>query len=110
MRPKKVYSEAFKRAAVSRLNAGEPARKLCKELKIVGSMLYGWRKKFDKIEQTKNAFSKGRRPASPVHDAIIYLRHARTAMIEQVVSGQSKLEDPAYLFALLALKSLEGGR
>jgi hypothetical protein len=43
----------------------------------------------------------------PNHDAVIYLRHARTAMTEQVVSGQASLDDPVYLFAMLALRALE---
>jgi len=42
---RKIYSEAFQRAAVARLVKGESAMKIASDLKIHNSMLYGWRNK-----------------------------------------------------------------
>ena len=48
-----------------------------------------------------------RKKMSSQTEAIVYLRHARTAIKHQVVSGQGTLDDPVYLFAMLALRALE---
>lgn len=50
----------------------------------------------------KNAAKK-----TPTIEAIAYLRHARRAMITQIAESANTLDDPAYLFALLALRALE---
>ena len=42
----KKYSEEFKREAVARSNA-VGVTKTCKELAIVSSLLYSWKKKYD---------------------------------------------------------------
>lgn len=43
-------------------------------------------------------------------DAVIYLRHARAEIDRQVKSGAARVDDPAFLYALLALRCLEGAR
>lgn len=68
-----------------------------------------WREQSQRLRDAKKAKPKRKYVRRPrASDAVIYLRHARTAMIHQVASGESKLEDPVYMFALLALNVLEG--
>jgi hypothetical protein len=53
----------------------------------------------------KKMFDK--KAKAPTQEAIAYLRHARRAMMIQISDGVNALDDPAYLFALLALRALE---
>ena len=96
---KKQYSDEFKTAVAKRFLAGEKARALCGEFKIHGSMLYAWVRKFGK---EKKAPKKANGHAN--HDALIYLRHARSAMTEH---PERALDDDVYLFTRLALRSME---
>ena len=47
MRAKKTYTEEFRREAVAR-SLAVGVTKTCEELGIVPSLLYGWKKKYDK--------------------------------------------------------------
>jgi hypothetical protein len=63
-----------------------------------------WRKAKQKARGPKKPRGKGLLGSA---EAVIYLRHARTAITHQVVSGAGKIDDPVYLFAMLALRALQ---
>jgi hypothetical protein len=60
-------------------------------------------------EKREQGNKKPRFQRGPTRDAIVYLRHARNAIKVEIVTGRGSLDDPAYLFAMLALSALEGG-
>jgi hypothetical protein len=52
---------------------------------------------------------KKQKAKANVHDALVYLNHAKTSAKLEIAEGRATLDDPVYLFAMLALRSLEKG-
>jgi transposase-like protein len=94
----------MKRKALERLASGEKASAIAKSLKVHQSMIYQWRKRLNGASKDESA--KPTTNGSNTRDAIVYLRHAKVAMTEELRSGKSKNLSKSNLYALLALESL----
>jgi transposase-like protein len=99
---KKHYTDDFKQAAVERLNAGESASVIVKDLNIHNSMLHNWRKKFKGVKK------KVVRANDVSKDAIIYLQHAIDDMQKELTSGKAKKRKRYHALVELALFTLLG--
>lgn len=109
MKKPKRFTLEFKKKAVERLISGEKHLPLCKKIGINPSTIYYWKKQLaDPPTSGRGKHPEASKANGHARDAIIYLRHARTAMIRQVVEEKDKLENPVYMFALMALNALEG--
>lgn len=113
----KPHSYAKRRQVLEALAKGLSAADVAKECKVHISSVYAWKNGERKGRQPpisgRGSLNRGKHPEAfkangHARDAIIYLRHARTAMIRQVVEEKDKLENPVYMFALMALNALEG--
>lgn len=102
---RKQYDDKFKRAAVERTRKGESAVEVAKELKIADSMLYSWRKKFAESTVPEPQPEK---PGGRTKEAIVYLRHARDAMKDEINQGKVKHRLKSHLLMELALWTLSG--
>lgn len=77
---RKVYSEAFQRAAVARVLKGESAPQVAEQLKIHNSMLYHWRKKFAQPQKA----AKGKKTI-----ATRYPDEFKRAAVDRVRAGET---------------------
>lgn len=88
--------------ALALLRSGEKSTDVAKALGVNTSTVYSWIKKANvgKLNVAK--------PNGAHKDAILYLRHAEAAMLEEVRAGKRKRLSKANLLALLALSTLGG--
>ena len=100
-----VYPPEVKGHAIDRFNNGDKAVDIAAELGTSPGMVRKWVMLGTHGKPAKKPF-KAYRPKA--QDAIIYLRHAKDAMKVVIVEDPSRLDDPVYLFAMLALATLEG--
>lgn len=106
----KPYKAPRKKLVLDYLEKGMKVKDVAKLCKVHPATVYAWRK------EARRGRAPGVSPAPKIaskangnaRDAIVYLRHARSAMIRQVVEERDKLENPVYMFALMALNALEG--
>jgi transposase-like protein len=98
------HKEEYKRSIAKRVKAGEAVAAIAKSDKLANSLIYNWTKRFS--DPSPKAVKK--RKHTPMQEAIIYLHHARTAAVLSVTQDPSRMDDPVYLFAMMALRTLEG--
>lgn len=127
------FSDEFKKEIVNRVLAGERPVDLVQEFNMTtDSMIYTWLRKAKKnirkinkkrgkyktkkieakgtevlVEKHPNKIRKLKVKAHATQDALIYLQHARDAIKEDIVNGDGSLDNPVYLFSMLALRELE---
>jgi UDP-2,3-diacylglucosamine pyrophosphatase LpxH len=98
----------MKEDAAQRFINGDKAEDIAKQIGCHPTSIRQWANKLVKTSKVVARKGSKVRVSHGVHDAIIYLRHARDAMKVVIVADPTRLEDPAYLFAMLALNVLEG--
>lgn len=102
------YPPEMKADAVKRYLNGTSAQELAKEIGCHVTSINQW--VHAAVKDGKAVVKKrGKvKVGLKTYDAIVYLRHAKDAMKVQIAADPSRLDDPAYLFSMLALKTLEG--
>ncbi len=111
----RTYTLDFKAKAVARLNGGENATLIAKDLKIAPSMVYQWRLAINRGGSTTRPKKKGK-PAKLILSAgtgsigpvVGYLKHARDTIEADLRSGKIKHFDRSQLLTMLAFTELTG--
>jgi transposase-like protein len=100
---RKQYSLDFKRKALARVANGESQEAVAQDLKLsTTSLLYKWKQRIGKEKAVMTADSREK-------DAIVYLKHARVAMTEELRKGSVRELSKSNLLSLLALETLLNG-
>jgi transposase-like protein len=107
MATKKTYTDKFKIAAVERVLKGEPAPDVTKSLGITTGMLYKWKKNYQAGAVSKRGKKTATR-SNQVHDAIIFLTHAKRDIYSRLRESTLKEMDVAHMYTIMALNALEG--
>ena len=102
MKKNRVFTVAFKREAVRRMQAGESPSGLSRELDVRRKLLYEWR---NAVEAGRPLRSRGRPPGKPAAESPPGDALARIGELEQLV-GQLTLENRFFKGALRRIKEL----
>ena len=103
MKKNRIFTIAFKQAAVGRMQAGESPSGLARELKLRRKLLYQWR---DAVEAGRPLRGKpGRPPGKTAAESPPEDSGARVRELEQLV-GQLTLENCFFKGALRRIKEL----
>jgi len=102
------YPPEMKAQAVKDVLAGSAPAKVAKMIGCHVTSVTNWVKASTKKGSVVVRKGSKVRVGHSTHDAIVYLRHAKDAMKVQLVQDPGRFDDPVYLFAMLALATLEG--
>jgi len=101
---RREYDEAYKDAALKRIEAGEKVAAVARELKVNDSVIYGW------IRVKREMTEPKQKPdtVNNVRDAIVSLKQAEDMLNKRIRAGKLKKYDRIHLRMLDALKTLTG--
>lgn len=119
---RRIFTKAYKRRAVRRVEGGQSIMAVAKKLDVVDSVLRRWvknTKELGHVSKERGSYKKktpkskrmnGSKngPKMPSIMAIAYLRHARDAMVIQITQDPQRFDDPVYRLTISALEALEG--
>lgn len=109
---RRQYTAEYVAAALALAEEKGSVPAAAKELGIHEGALYKWRrlKKKAAPAATPKTKAKANGNGNGSHDAIVYLRHARDSIVEDVAKGNKGDGSFDFIFAMLvlALRSLEG--
>ena len=102
---RRVFSEKFKQAALKRFAAGESAITVARELGIVDSLLYAWRKAADgqPAPKTNGAKAHTETKAIDASNAVFV-----SVSLLKKVRDKIDVNDPVHMTAMLVLHTLQG--
>lgn len=110
------YSPEIRAKALARVRAGESQSAVQRDMKVGKGMVSYW-VRHDKGVSAGAVDPNGHRTNGATHngngngavlDAIVFLKKAKKAIRHAAVARPDGLDDPVYLYALLALKVLQG--